>query len=288
MAGGTITIRRQIRSITNTKKVTKAMELVSASKMRKAVATTVSARPYARAAQEVLTALQGVNDGDVSHPLMTSRVVKTVGVIAIGSNRGLCGGFNSQLASAIVKTLGADYAGATVKVITLGRRLRDALARQGFEITADFVKQDITKSSVEIAPIAKMVIDGYTDESYDCVLLSYNHYVSAMKQQPIVKPLLPLTMVAGASTVSVAPILFEPSPSQVLNHLLPRLIETEIFQAVIESEASEHSARMVAMKNATESAKDILFDLQLAYNQIRQAAITQEIAEISAGRLAME
>lgn len=267
------------------------MELVSAAKMRKAVATTIGARPYAGVAREIFASLHASTDRELTHPLMAVRPVKTVAVIAIGSNRGLCGGFNSQLASKITRQLGVEYAGATIKIVSLGRRLRDALARQGFEIAADFEKQDVTKSAAEIVPIVGFVVGEFLAERYDCVLLAYNHYVSAMKQDQVVVPILPMAFpeVTHAQTAPVATGgIFEPSTTQVLNHLIPRLLETQIFQAMIESEASEHSARMVAMKNATESAKELLFDLQLAYNQIRQAAITQEIAEISAGRLAVE
>jgi len=295
MPSSTISIRRQIRSITNTRKVTKAMELVSASKMRKAVAAVLATRPYAKAAMEVLGRIGKKTSGEISHPLLEVRPVKKIAILAIGSNRGLCGGFNSLLGSAIVRKIPRNTQG--VKVITLGRRIRDIVARMGYTMEADFVKQDITKKVDDVVPAVKMLIDGYTTGEYDQVLLAYTDFFSVIKQVSTVVQLLPFELSKHADSEEgiqdlkkseSSEYLFEPDPETVLAQLLPRLIEAQVFQAVLESEASEHSARMMAMKNATSAAKDLLDDLRLSYNQVRQAGITQEIAEISAGRLAVE
>ena len=277
----TITIRRQIRSITSTKKVTKAMELVAASKMRKSVVAALASRPYVMAAESALQKLVVQGGLGDTHPLLVQRAVKKIAVIAIGSNRGLCGGFNTVLATQTFRFLQERYPGIAVEYLTLGRRLRDTLARQGGVIAADFIKQDVTRSAADILPVVRAVLDGYTDGKYDAVVLCHTEYVSAMKQVPVVKLLVPCVpeMSAGSEVKGTASnFLFEPSPEQVLTQLVPRLLEAQIFQAVLESEASEHSARMVAMRSATDAAKDLLMDLNLSFNRIRQSAITQEIA----------
>ncbi len=304
MPASTLTIRRQIRSIRNTKKITKAMELVSAAKMRRAVASALSTRSYAQTAWDLLQHLARKADRKM-HPLLAKREsIKRSAVIVISSNRGLCGSFNNQLA---LKTLGVirkhkANGGEQSDVITFGKKARDIIARQGNTIAADFPKNDITTSVVDVSGMVHLIIDGYTKGTFDHVSLVYSTFVSSVKQSIGVKQLLPLEYERNVGTgITNAPgekgenaaadyslYLFEPSERKVLRFIIPRLLETQIFQAVLESEASEHSARMMAMHNATTSASDMLDGLQLTYNQVRQAAITQEIAELSAGRAALE
>ncbi|MBI4250477.1 ATP synthase F1 subunit gamma [Candidatus Uhrbacteria bacterium] len=299
----TLAIRRQIRSVRNTKKITKAMELVSGAKMRKAVASALATRSYAHCAWDLLQHLATRVDRAL-HPLLAVRPVRRSAVIIISSNRGLCGSFNAQLA---MKGIGAirraQEAGAQqVDIITFGRRARDTVARHGYTIHADFPKADITTSIMDIAGIIHVITQGFSDGSLDRVDIVSSSFVSSIKQNIEAWQLLPLvtegfvrTGITESATKETAKkdsdfsqFVFEPSEQQVLGHIIPRLLETQIFQAVLETEASEHSARMMAMHNATEAASEMVGDLELTYNRVRQSAITQEIAELSAGRAALE
>lgn len=307
MAKGTLQIRRQIRSIGNTKKMTKAMELVSAAKMRKAIAAVLATRPYATFARDVLRYLAARTKDASLHPLLQVRPLKNVGVVLISTNRGLCGSFNATLASCVrQETARAKEEGASgIEVLSLGKRARDILARFGMTIRADFIKKDMTVNVADVLPLAHTIIKQYTTGALDRVYVAYTDYISSVRQKPVCRQLLPLEMGSGSISTEIVPdpislpsaegrqkelagVLFEPSETQVLSYVIPRLLEVQLFQAVLESEASEHSSRMLAMHNASEAATDILADLHLTYNQIRQAGITQEIAEISSGRAALE
>ncbi len=290
MAKGTLAIRRQIRSIGNTKKMTKAMELVSASKMRRAVAAALATRPYATTAWDILSRLDPRHDEQL-HPLLAKRPVRTVGIVLISTNRGLCGGFNNALLSQVHACVTKEKAaGASqVMIFSLGKKGGEYAARFGYPIKADFPKNDITRWVTDISPISHVISDMYIRGELDKVILIAMQFVSSVKQRSAAKTLLPLEVEeATEENKKKPPFLFEPSDSEVIEAILPRLLDVQIFQAVLESEASEHSARMLAMHNATSSASDLLSDLQLTYNQIRQAGITQEIAEISSGRAALE
>lgn len=302
MPKGTLAIRRQIRSIGNTKKMTKAMELVSASKMRRAVAAALATRPYAMAAWDILSRLDVRHEAQVS-PLLARRAVNRVGIILVSANRGLCGGFNNALLQKVNACIAAEKIRGVKEftLYTLGKQGREAAARLGYAIAADFPKNDITRSALDITPISHVTSDAFENERVDKVILINMHFVSSVKQQPISKTLLPFDPIVSREVLSEyapqdeshtpiqrAQCIFEPSVGEVISAIIPRLLDIQIFQAVLESEASEHSARMLAMHNATESASDLLSDLQLTYNQIRQAGITQEIAEISSGRAALE
>lgn len=306
MPKGTLQIRRQIRSIGNTKKMTKAMELVSAAKMRKSIYTALATRPYATFAWDVLRYLALRTNDALLHPLLQSRSVKNVGIVTVSTNRGLCGSFNASLAACVRNEMSAakEHGALSFEVFSMGKRCRDILARFGMTIRADFVKKDITTSIVDILPLAHMIIKRYTAGELDRVYLAYTDYISSVKQKPVCRQLLPLVMrpdtifeeiasdhISARSKdrqKELAGVLFEPSETRVLSYVIPRILEVQLFQAVLESEASEHSARMLAMHNASHAATDMLSDLRLTYNQIRQAGITQEIAEISSGRAALE
>ena len=283
MPKGTLAIKRQLKSIANTKKITKAMELVSASKMRRAVGAVLSARPYAQAANEIMTKVAG-NDNERENTFFVQRPVSKKAIIVISSNRGLCGGFNNNVVQKALSI--AREEGVATDVIALGRKGRDGLARNGYNAAFDFDKKDVTSSASDVVGLIKTAVAGYEKGEYDMVELVYTHFVSAMSQKTTIKQLLPITVEENTKLKSEH--IFEPSKNEVLMKLIPRLLETQVFQAVLESEASEHSARMLAMRNANSSASDMFFDLQLAYNQARQAGITQEIAEISSGAAAMQ
>ena len=305
MAVNTKVIKRRITSVANTKKITKAMELVAASKMRKAVASVLASRPYATMAWKMVDDLEGVTIDERPHPLVTPRTdVKRVLAILVTSHRGLCGGFNAQ----VLKTADALRKGRTdmLDIVAVGRRGETWAGRGGLPVVATFPGLVEEPSVGAVRPLAKMATEGFLDGTWDEVMLVYTDFISAISQKPRAKILLPLRRddllgEAGApgsnvksqtSNVKSEPqsgsdYLFEPDPQTVLDRLLPRIVETQLYQAMLESTASEHSARMLAMRSATDNASEMIDDLKFTFNQARQAGITQEIAEIAAGAAAL-
>ena len=299
MAVSTKIIKKRIRSIGNTKKITRAMEMVAATKMRKAVNAVLASRPYAFDIWAMVMNL--ISRLEIKkHPLLTPKSeAKKVAIILVTSNRGLCGGFNSQIVSRALKL--ADQAETAVEWLAIGRWGAEFLARSGKKMVAVFEKPDVILTTSEISALVKAVTGSFVDGTYQKVFVAYTDFYSALVQKPRLKQLLPLEPLADAELGQVgqasAPqpaaeknfeYLFEPTPQIVFNELLPHLVTVQLYQAMLESTASEHSARMMAMKNATNAAADMIDDLTLAFNQARQAAITREIAEITGGKAALE
>lgn len=304
MAKGTREIRRKIKSIKSTYQITKAMELVAASKMRKAVSSTLSIRPYALLARALLTNLSD-KTSEALHPLLAKRDVKRTLIIVVSTDKGLCGGLNAQLfrkLSEYIKAEGAKAQPPALSFIAVGKKAQDFLRRSGKNVIAAYSALSNHPTLKDTYAISRMVLQDYTNGLYDKVMLVYTDFISAIQQKATVRRLLPFSkyaleeMVEGLETKShftadaqaeaaaFTEYLFEPSPDYVLEMLLPRLTELQIYQAVLEAAASEHSSRMFAMRNASDSAEEFIADLTLAYNQIRQASITAELAEISSGR----
>ncbi len=301
MATNTRDIKRRIKSVTNTKQITKAMELVSASKMRRAINSVQASRAYANLAWETVLNLAERTDRN-RHPLLRKRMlIKKEAIIVISSNRGLCGGFNQQISRLV-----SDYIngrknqndGLSIDLITHGKRARESALKSGYKIMADFDKTDVISQVAEITSLSRLVIDDFRSEKYDRVLIAFTDFVSSLKQLPRLRQILPIEKQIEEFGVSEKKIkaardqaeyeffeyLFEPSPDVVLETMLPKLVEIQIYQAVLESNASEHSARMMAMRNASENAEEYINDLILTFNQARQASITRDLAEISASR----
>src|SRR3989339_264996 len=315
MSLGTRELKRRIKSVGNTHKITKAMEMVSAAKMRKAVENVLATRDYANLAWTTILHLSEKTD-TVHHPLLQKRTVTNVALIVISSNRGLCGGFNNAVVQKAMNSIRKHEKNIKkTDIITLGTRARDLLLNEDQTVTADFIKQDVTTSAAEVSSMVHMIIKDYTEKKYDKVIVAYTDYVSAVKQQARVKQLLPidpnpeeyLGIVGKSAGIEMTKefisekkekylkkgdmnfeYIFEPNPRAVLEKLMPRLLEVQIYQAVLESDASEHSARMMSMRNASDAATDMIDGLTLVFNQARQSAITQEIAEISSGKAALE
>ncbi len=316
MPQATRDIKRRITSIANTKKITKAMELVAAAKMRKAVDRVLASRNYSNLAwQTVLHLAQKTKSS--AYPLLKQRASKKIALVLISSNRGLCGGFNSQIVQKTISSI-KKHKDSIEKtdIITLGERGRDGIIRHKYEVSADFEKKDLTISISDINIMSQFLIDEFVKGTYDKVMVAYTDFISSIDQSPRIMQLLPLKTDEKdeylgevtsfgkkdekKSTSAKATedkeegeeakyeYLFEPDPKQVLDFILPRLVETLIYQAVLESDASEHSARMMAMRNASDAASDMISELTLVFNKARQASITNEIAEISAGRAALE
>jgi|SRR5690625_3307820 len=287
-------IRRRIRSVKNTQQITKAMELVAASKMKRAQQSAVAGRSYATLMAEMLASLSG--RADVSqHPFLAEREVKNRGVLLITSDKGLCGPLNSNLFRVVTETTGA------VKYTCIGRKGAQFLGRTARDLTAEFSVHDNVPFS-EVKVIAEYMTKQFLDGEIDTIEILYPKFVNTLVQKPTLHPLLPLSdlqeMVKELKTeedaeegngrliVDPRDMSFEPDPTTVLAELLPLYINQQIYHFVLDSKASEHSARMVAMKTASDNAGDLLDDLTLAYNKARQAAITQEILEISASAAA--
>lgn len=299
MPQATREIKRRIRSIKNTRQITRAMELVSAAKMRKAVHNVLASRAYAKEAWTLVSELSARTETK-HHPLLERRQTeKKIGVLLVSSNRGLCGGFNYQLAQKVENYLKSLPLEADVKIISFGARARDVMLRQNRTIVADFNKPEVVGSLETIKPIAEMLLQDYLAGTYDKIVLAYTDFISALSQKPRIKQLLPIEpelvkeseshgVRKSAQFASNYEYVFEPNPAEVLNDLLPRLLEMQMYQTVLESDASEHSARMLAMRNASIAARDMIDDLNLTYNQARQASITGELADITGGRAAIE
>lgn len=312
-------IRRRIKSINNTAKITKAMEMVSAAKMRRAVKGVLHVRPYAHNAWSVL---QNLNRAfkEADSKFLEVRRVKHILIILVTSNKGLCGSYNTQILKKIreelenpeklmtnrvgFKKIDPEVSKEKLKLdfVTVGKKGEKFLRKLDKNIIASFPQFTYYSLVEDIRPLARIAMDGYLEKTFDKVVIAYTDYVSAIKQQVKIRQILPISKIDlekqllemdqmakeyGFQEPEVE-YKVEPSPGEVLNFIFPRLIEMQIYHALLESNASKESARMMAMRNATDAARDMSSAFTLAYNQIRQSKITQEISEISAGRAALE
>ena len=293
MPVNTKAIKGRLKSVGSTKKITKAMELIAAAKMRKAVNAALDARTYAALAWNLLVNLSKTQK--VQIPLLAVRPVQKILMVIVTSNRGLCGSFNSNIIKKTAVQLKAEQAG--VDVIGIGKKGADFAKKMGFNLVAAFTNMTDTPSLDDALPIAKMVIDAYEKKSYDKVIVAYTDFKSAIFQLAKLTQVLPISetdlekMAATgekSEKINLNDYLFEPNKLDVLQMILPRLVETQIYQSMLESAASEHSARMMAMRTASDAAEDMIEELNLNFNKARQAGITQEIAEIAGGAAALE
>mgnify|MGYP001576593326 FL=1 len=309
-------IQNRIKGVKNTKQITKAMEMVAASKMRKAIERVLTTRPYANLAWEMLNNLSGRVHPEL-HPLLKERKIKKICVVLITSDRGLCGAMNTQVIQKAIKIIEEENAKTLeqeneemfgekkslldkqkleIEFITVGKKGQDFIKKY-FKISAGFTGLESVSSLTEIIPIVKIIIEDYQKEIYDKIILVYTDFVSILEQKPKMKQLLPLQCKnfqeasdkkksleqIEINTIPQFEYKFEPSPDEILQELLPKLLEIQLYQSMLESNASEHCSRMVTMKNATDAAKDLIDNLSMIFNQARQASITQEIIEISTG-----
>lgn len=312
-------IKRRIKSVNSTKKITRAMEMVSAAKMRKAVNRVLQIRPYAYSAWHVLTNLARTFEGHKAG-LLEVREVKNILMIVVASNRGLCGSFNSQVFRKVkeelenpeklkinrigAKKIESAIPNSELKIdfITIGKKAEGMIRKLNKEIVASFSELSQLPDAQDVRPLVQMILREYLEKKYDKVVIVYTDYVSTINQQTKIRQLLPISKIDIEKQIAEMDALakeygldqpkveykVEPSPQIVLEHIFPRLIEMQVYHAILESNASKESAQMVAMKNATEAAGEMADSLTFAYNQIRQMKITQEISEISAGRAALE
>ena len=281
-------IQRRIKSVKNIGKVTRAMEAVSASKMRRAQEATFRSRAYAEMAARVMVNFQAQSSrggGRALHPLLAEHPEGKPGVILITPDRGLTGGLVLNIIRYAVREAKAQL-GDDLAWIAMGRKGRDFLSRSGADLRADFTQIEDTPSVLEISPAAKLAVDGFLGDDFTSLHLVYADFVSVVKQEPVLRPLLPV-VIPDDIEPSKAVFEFEPDPEELLGTVLPRMVETQIYQAILEAQASEHSARMVAMRNATDASKDLADELTLIFNKARQADITAEILDIAGGAEAL-
>jgi F-type H+-transporting ATPase subunit gamma len=274
-------IRRRIRGVRNTAQITKAMELVAASRMRRAQQRVTAARPYAETMRTFIGELAAVAAGsqaDELHPLLEQREVDTVGIIVMTADRGLCGALNANTirrASELILAQTHD-----VELMTIGRKGQDFMARRGYKIFATITGLGDRPTYEQVIPIARNVMESFMERRMDECYIVYPEFISTLTQRPKVQRILPIVS-GGDEPAKPVDYLFEPDPQTILNELLPRYVEVLIYEAILETQASEQSARMVAMRNANQNAQDLIKDLTLVYNKTRQAAITREVIEIA-------
>jgi len=294
-------IKRRIKSVKNTKKITKAMELVAASKMKRAVSSTLASRLYAEYSWEILTSIAR-NTEKITHPLFLEREVKNILLLLITSNRGLCGAYNTQIIKKVLFLLKKENENIKIDIITIGKKGDMMMRRIGKNIIATFFELPSNVSLFDIIPISALAIEEYNLGHYDKILVAYTDFVSALSQKPNIKQVIPVSKTSLKELIDTLgddlkdkneehnrPIskttdyLFEGDQDLLIGSLAEKLTRMQIYQMFLESNASEQSSRMVAMKNASEAAGEMIDDLTLVFNKARQSNITREISEISAG-----
>lgn len=294
MANLTREIQRRIRSVKNIAQVTKAMEAVSAAKMRKAQQQVLATRPYAQQAHEVLTFIAQLPavDSSLSNLMRPREEVKRVGILLVSADRGLAGGLNANVireAARLMRSVRDE--GRQVEVVTIGKKGRDWLLRFDPVIRAEFSGLPDNPTSLEIGPITQLLVDEFMSGHFDEVHLVYTKFENTLRQYPVVEQLLPVARPSDSASDggrSAIDYIFEPSAEAVLNEVLFSFVEVQVLQAVFEAIASEHSARMVAMRNATDAAGELIDTYTLIYNKARQESITNELMDIVGGSAALE
>ncbi|MCG8351421.1 MAG: F0F1 ATP synthase subunit gamma [Chloroflexales bacterium] len=283
-------IKRRIRSVKNVAQITRAMEMVSASKMRRAQRNVIATRPYADRLLDVIGELMGrLVGGSRKGSLLEARPsVKNIALVVVTPDRGLCG----SLVSNVLRRSGRFILEQRqkergVEVYAIGKKGRDFMARTQQQLVGEIMRLGDAPSLEDTLGIATNVISGFRSGKYDEVYVLYSEFINTLVQRASIKRLLPVEPPTASATQQMVDYTYEPSQEEVLDALLPRFVEVQLYQAVLESIASEHSARMVAMRNATNNAKDLVRDLTLSFNKARQAGITKEVSEISSGAAAL-
>lgn len=286
-------MRLRIRSVKNISQVTRALQAVSASKVRKAIAALMGTRPYATKAWQVLTHVASQPGRATLHPLLTERdQIKKTLVVVISGDRGLAGAYNTNLIRFVLRKF--NQYPTPVSYIAVGRKGRDLLIRRRANVIADFSNLPAAPSFSDVSAIGRLAVDEYLSGNADEVYLVYTDFVNMVRQDPTVKRLLPLNVETSGERVqnfevrqTPAAYIYEPAEREILDEIVPRFTALQVYQAVLESQASEHAARMVAMRNATDNANELVGELQLQYNKVRQQLITNDMLDIAGGAEAL-
>ncbi|MFZ5806053.1 MAG: ATP synthase F1 subunit gamma [Verrucomicrobiota bacterium] len=283
-------IRRRIKSVKNTSQITKAMQMVAASKMRRAQQAALAGQPYAVQMNKMLAAIRAAQNEEIQHPFLEERENHTPGVLLMSTDKGLCGALNTNLFREIAKLP------HEAEFVSMGKKGRQFLARTGRNLIADFELKD-KPTPLQVKQISQFMIDQFLKGKIDSIHIAFPRFINTLIQQPTIIQVLPIKSMAQMRAgleekddyIPEQPreYLFEPNPSEVLDKLLPYYVHFLVYQMLLSARASEHSSRMVAMKNATDNAKQMIKDLTLQYNKARQASITNEIIEISTAQMAL-
>lgn len=283
-------IRNRITSVGSTMQITSAMKMVSAAKLKRAQDAITQMRPYAEKLQEILGNLTASLDIS-ENALAAERMSNNVLVIAITSNRGLCGGFNNNIIKAVNGLMATELADANVSLLCLGKKAKDAFKRSEFyfDITGTGIPEDVFAelSFEKVSGIADFAMSAFLNKKFDKVVVVYNSFINAASQEVKTEQLLPIKAAEQSSNAKSADYIFEPSKEEIVEDLIPKTIKIQLFKGILDSHASEHGARMTAMHKATDNAKELQRNLKLSYNKARQAAITNEILEIVGGAEAL-
>lgn len=292
MSGALKEVRNRIQSVKSTQQITKAMKMVSAAKLRRAQDAIQQMRPYAQKLQEVLGNILGNAEGDINFSLAGERPVENVLIVVVTSDRGLCGGYNSgliKLAKSLINTkYSSQFQKGNVRVLPLGKKGYEHFVKNGFNVVGDFWTIFSELSFEQVARASQYAMDAFADGQVDAVEIVYSEFINAAVQKFKAEQFLPVKKTSPQKGSNKADFIFEPGKDQLVEELMPRILNTQLYKSVLDAHASEHGARMTAMDKATENADELLRNLKISYNRARQAAITTELTEIVSGAAALQ
>ena len=291
MSGALKEVRTRIKSVQSTQQITKAMKMVSAAKLRRAQDAITQMRPYAQKLQEMLSNIVSNGDGDVSMALATERPVEKILIIIVTSDRGLCGGYNSNLIKLtrqlIFEKYAAQHARGYVTILPIGKKGYEHFTKNGFKVVDAYWNIFTGLSFDKVQTAAKYAMEAFANKEFDAVELVFSEFKNAATQAFIAEQFLPVSKVAKKIGEANADFIFEPGKDVLISELMPKILNTQLFKAVLDGNASEHGARMTAMDKASDNASELLKSLKISYNRARQAAITTELSEIVSGAAAL-
>jgi len=287
MAGQLKEVRSRIKSTQSTQQITKAMKMVSAAKLRRAQEAITQMRPYARKLQDMLSNIIGSLEGDMNLALAETRPVANVLLIVVTSDRGLCGGYNANLVKLAKATIEEKYPTQKITIWNIGKKGYESLTKSGFNTNADFKDIFLNLSFGNVQLAAKAAMDAFANKEFDAIEVIYSEFKNAATQEFKAEPFLPIPKIASKGGEKKTDFIFEPNKESLVAELMPKILNTQLFKAVLDANASEHGARMTAMDKASENANELLKSLKISYNRARQAAITTELTEIVSGAAAL-
>ena len=292
MSGALKEVRNRIKSVQSTQQITKAMKMVSAAKLRRAQDAITQMRPYAQKLQEMLSNIVSNTEGAAGGSLTIDRPIEKVLVILVTSDRGLCGGYNANLIKlaklTIVENYSAQQAKGNVTIWGIGKKGYESMSKQGFKADASFKDIFLNLSFENVQKAAQAAIEGFLKKDFDVVELIYSEFKNAATQRFALERMLPIPKIVAKAGAAKADFIFEPNQDQLIAELMPKILNTQLYKAVLDANASEHGARMTAMDKASENANELLKNLKISYNRARQAAITTELTEIVSGAAALQ
>ena len=287
MAGQLKEVRNRIKSTQSTQQITKAMKMVSAAKLRRAQDAITQMRPYARKLQDMLSNIIGSLEGDMNLALAETRIVNNVLLIVVTSDRGLCGGYNANVVKLAKATIAEKYPTQKITIWNIGKKGYESLSKSGYDTNADFKDIFLKLNFGNVQAAAKAAMDSFINKEIDAIEIIYSEFKNAATQEFKAEPFLPIPKMAKKANQKKTDFIFEPQKEILVAELMPKILNTQLFKAVLDANASEHGARMTAMDKASENANELLKSLKISYNRARQAAITTELTEIVSGAAAL-